>query len=143
MIYNLINGAAVLVGGLLGMLIGRFLPKKISDTLMKAIALGVMYIGISTMLTDANSLIVLLCLTVGVVIGELFKIEDGINALGQYIETRVRKKEQEKLNMSIIEKDQIDASSDVSLNNGSVKSARPKKPDIATGFVSSIILYCS
>ena len=73
MIYNLINGAAVLVGGLLGMLIGRFLPKKISDTLMKAIALGVMYIGISTMLTDANSLIVLLCLTVGVVIGELFK----------------------------------------------------------------------
>ncbi|HHU52617.1 MAG TPA: DUF554 domain-containing protein [Clostridiaceae bacterium] len=143
MIYNLINGAAVLVGGLLGMLIGRFLPKKISDTLMKAIALGVMYIGISTMLTDANSLIVLLCLTVGVVIGELFKIEDGINALGQYIETRVRKKEQEKLNMSIIEKDQIDASSDVSLNNGSVKSARPKKPDIATGFVSSIILFCS
>ena len=43
--------------------------------------------------------------------------------------------------MSIIEKDQIDASSDVSLNNGSVKSARPKKPDIATGFVSSIILF--
>ncbi|NLJ71039.1 MAG: DUF554 domain-containing protein [Clostridiaceae bacterium] len=118
MIYNLINGAAVLVGGLLGMLIGKFLPKKISNTLMKAIALGVMYIGISTMLTDANSLIVLLCLTFGVVIGELLKIEDGINKLGEYIENRIRKKEQTEFETST-------------------------KPDIATGFVSSIILFCS
>jgi uncharacterized membrane protein YqgA involved in biofilm formation len=147
MIYNLINGAAVLAGGLLGMLIGRFLPQKISNTLMKAIALGVMYIGISTMLTDANPLIVLLCLTVGVVVGELFKIEDGINKLGQLIEERVRKNEQEKFNVQKIEKEQINNASDISsgvpLSIDSVKTIRQTKPDIATGFVSSIILFCS
>ncbi|NLM19503.1 MAG: DUF554 domain-containing protein [Clostridiaceae bacterium] len=139
MIYNLINGAAVLVGGLLGMLIGKLLPKKISNTLMKAIALGVMYIGISTMLTDANPLIVLLCLTLGVVIGELLRIEDGINKLGQYIENRVRKNEQEKLKTSRIEKNQTD----VSLTNDSIKLMPKAKSNIATGFVSSMILFCS
>ncbi|MGB4609495.1 MAG: DUF554 domain-containing protein [Saccharofermentanales bacterium] len=147
MIYNLINGAAVLVGGLLGMLIGRFLPEKISNTLMKAIALGVMYIGISTMLTDANSLIVLLCLTAGVVIGELLRIEDSINKLGQYIENRVRKNEQEQLRKPETEKEQINTSfdvpSEVLLTDDYAKSGRQIKPDIATGFVSSIILFCS
>ncbi|HHT25182.1 MAG TPA: DUF554 domain-containing protein [Clostridiaceae bacterium] len=147
MIYNLINGAAVLFGGLLGMLIGKFLPKKISDTLMRAVALGVMYIGISTMLTDANSLIVLLCLAFGAVIGELLRIEDSVNKLGEYIENRVRNNEQEKLKTARIEKEKTEASSevlsDVPLVNNSIKSTPKAKPDIATGFVSSVILFCS
>lgn len=113
MLYNLVNGAAVIGGGLVGLLIGKFLPKKVSDTLLKGIALGVMYIGITTMITEANILIVLICIALGAIIGELLKIEDGIARLGMLVERKIS------------------------------KSGQDSQVGLAEGFVSATILFCS
>ncbi len=113
MLYNLVNGAAVIAGGLFGLLIGRFLPKKTGETLLKAMALGVMYVGITTMISEANALTALICLALGVIIGELLKIEDRINKLGEFVENKFK------------------------------KNAEETQMNLAQGFVSATILFCS
>ena len=47
MVSVFINVAAVLLGGTLGLFFNRSFPQRIADTVMKGLALCVLYIGIS------------------------------------------------------------------------------------------------
>ena len=55
---TIVNFAATLVAGLLGILIKKGVPERVSDTVMKSLAIAVVYIGISCALeaapTDAS-----------------------------------------------------------------------------------------
>ena len=53
---TIVNFLAVLVCGLLGMLVKRGVPKKISDALASAMAICVIYIGIDGALESAPTL---------------------------------------------------------------------------------------
>ena len=44
---TIINTAAIVVGGLLGLLFGRFIPEKFRDTLTKACGVSVLVIGVA------------------------------------------------------------------------------------------------
>jgi uncharacterized protein len=85
---TLINVCAVLVGGVLGLLIGARLPERIRETMMHAIGLLVIVLGVSMGLKTGNFLIVLGALVLGGVTGELLGIEDRIERLGRWIELR-------------------------------------------------------
>lgn len=88
MISVAINIAAILLGGTLGLILGRRFPQKLADTVMQGLALCVMYIGISGALEGQNTLITIISLAVGGALGELLDIDGKLNRLGEALEDK-------------------------------------------------------
>ena len=76
-----VNAAAVLIGGLAGLLIGKALNKKLGDAVMTGLALVVIYIGISGAFKGENTVITIISIAIGTVIGTLLHLEDGVMQL--------------------------------------------------------------
>lgn len=87
----LVNGGAVVVGGLLGTFGGELMPEKMRQTVLGATALVSMGIGISGAIGSSNQLIPILSLVIGAVIGELLHIEDGVTRAGDWLQKRFGK----------------------------------------------------
>ena len=87
----LVNGGAVVVGGLLGTFGGELMPEKMRQTVLSATALVSMGIGISGAIGSSNQLIPILSLVIGAVIGELLHIEDGVTRAGDWLQKRFGK----------------------------------------------------
>lgn len=88
MIGTLINVAAILVGGAFGMLFGARLPERLKSTVISGMGLFVVAIGIQMFLKTENSLVVLGALLIGALLGEWWRIEDGLQALGSWLEQK-------------------------------------------------------
>jgi uncharacterized membrane protein YqgA involved in biofilm formation len=86
---TIINVIAILIGGTLGTLLGSRLPDRIRQTVMAAMGLFVLAIGLQMFLETANSLVVLASLVIGVILGEWWQIEEGIRRMGRTLERRV------------------------------------------------------
>lgn len=91
---TLINLAAVLVGGSLGMLFGARLPERLKQTVLAALGLFTLVIGIRMFLETQNALIVLGALLLGALLGEWWRIEDGLQSLGVWLENRFARRGQ-------------------------------------------------
>jgi hypothetical protein len=87
---TMINVLAVLVGGTLGTLLGNRLPGRMRETIMHALGLLTMVIGFQLSLETENILIILGSLLLGGLLGELLRIERGIDQVGQWLERRTR-----------------------------------------------------
>jgi uncharacterized membrane protein YqgA involved in biofilm formation len=85
---TLINVATVLVGGALGLLFGARLPERLKQTVITALGLFTAVIGIRMFLETENPLVVLGSLLLGALLGEWWRIEDGLQALGGRLEGR-------------------------------------------------------
>jgi uncharacterized protein len=88
MIGTFINVAAILVGGGLGLLLGTKLNERLKNSVMAGLGLFTMVYGVSLFLKTENSLIVLGSILVGVLLGEWWRIEDGLSHLGIILEKR-------------------------------------------------------
>jgi uncharacterized membrane protein YqgA involved in biofilm formation len=78
----------VLIGGTLGLLFGARLPERLKGTVIAGLGLFTTAIGIQMFLTTENPLIVLGALLVGVLLGEWWRIEDGLQGIGKRLEER-------------------------------------------------------
>ncbi len=85
---TLINVATVLVGGTVGVALGRRLPPRIKEMVMWGLGLITLVIGIQMALQTQNIVIVLGSLLLGGIVGELLQIEQGLNRLGRWVESR-------------------------------------------------------
>jgi len=85
---TLLNTAAILVGGGLGMLLGSRLSPKLKQTVVAGLGLFTLVFGISMFLKTQNSLIVLGALVLGTILGEVIKLEEGVAYLGDKLEKR-------------------------------------------------------
>jgi uncharacterized membrane protein YqgA involved in biofilm formation len=83
-----INIIVVLVGGTLGMLFGARLPERLKHTIIAGMGLFVAAIGVQMFLKTGNSLIVLGSLLIGALLGEWWRIEEGLQNLGRRLEQR-------------------------------------------------------
>ena len=86
LIGTLANTATVILGSLLGMLIGKGLPERLSRALMFAIGLSTVYIGVSGCIKGQNTLVIILSLIIGTLIGEGVDLDKHINRLGKWAE---------------------------------------------------------
>lgn len=75
-----INGAAVLIGGLLGALLGSKLPERLRVTMPSIFGLASLGIGVLLIVKCANLPVMVLSTLLGTIIGELCYMERGINA---------------------------------------------------------------
>ncbi len=85
---TLINMAASLVGGALGMLLGARLPQRIRDTVVSGLGLFTLAFGFQMFLKTNNALIVLGAILLGAVVGEWLRLEDRLKGLGGWLEAR-------------------------------------------------------
>ncbi len=92
MLGTIVNAAAIVAGGLAGMLLKGGIPEKINDTIMKGIGLCVILIGISSALEVENTIVVILAMVIGGVAGELIDIDKRLNNLGDRVETMLKGK---------------------------------------------------
>jgi uncharacterized membrane protein YqgA involved in biofilm formation len=80
---TLINVGTVVVGGSVGSLVGNRIPVQMRRTLMHAVGLTTLVIGLQRALAADNVLVLLGAVAVGAVVGELLRIEDGLDRLGR------------------------------------------------------------
>jgi uncharacterized protein len=85
---TLINVAAVIVGGSLGALLGNRLPEKTRQTVLAGLGLMTLIIGITMAIQTSNALIPLFSILIGGILGEMLRIDDGLNWLGRRAERR-------------------------------------------------------
>lgn len=85
---TLINVIAIIAGSLVGILFGARLSEHLKSTVVNGMGLFTAAIGLKMFLQTQESLIVLGALIVGAVLGEWWRIEDGIANLGAWLEKR-------------------------------------------------------
>jgi len=85
---TLVNGALIIIGTLLGKILNR-IPESMKVTVMYAIGLAVMVLGLQMGLKSENFLIVILSLVIGAVLGEVWALEDKLNKLGMWLERKL------------------------------------------------------
>ncbi len=88
---TLVNVAAIAVGSLVGLLLKKGLPPRISGALGFAVGLCVLYIGIDGCLAGENMLIAVLSMVIGAVIGEWLDLDGKLNRLGEAVQNRLQK----------------------------------------------------
>lgn len=91
---TLINIATVFIGGILGLLFGSRLPERVRHTVVAGLGLFTMGYGLMNFMKTENSLIVLGSLLIGALLGEWWKIEDGLQKLAIFLETRFSGKQE-------------------------------------------------
>ena len=119
-----VNFVVVLVMGVIGAFIKKGIPKRFSESIMSAMAVCVVYIGIDGILEPAPSistdtmlsaglfkvLVMIISMALGTLLGELINVEKWMNKLGDFASARL----------------------------GSIG----KNENFAKGFVSCSILFC-
>ena len=83
-----VNFAGVVAGGLLGTLLRGGIPRKYQTALNQVLALCVLVIGVSGAIETSNVLIVIISAVVGTFVGELLRIERGLDRLGEWAQAR-------------------------------------------------------
>jgi uncharacterized membrane protein YqgA involved in biofilm formation len=90
MIGTLVNAAAVIAGGTIGMLLNKSMPERIKSIYFQAIGLFTLAIGISMVYNMQHILIVVSSLAIGSLIGEWMNLEVGAERLSNYLKTKFR-----------------------------------------------------
>jgi uncharacterized membrane protein YqgA involved in biofilm formation len=85
---SIINAVAIILGGGLGLLLSNRLSERLRHTIMSMLGLFTLAYGISLFLQTGNVMVVLASLLIGVLLGEWWRIEEGVEALGASFERR-------------------------------------------------------
>ena len=90
---TLVNAGAVLLGGGLGLLLKKGIPQRVSDAVMKALGLAVLYLGLSGAWDMEKPLVTIASLAIGTAVGTALKLDDRVGALTQKLTGRLGKGE--------------------------------------------------
>jgi uncharacterized membrane protein YqgA involved in biofilm formation len=88
---TIVNAVAILAGSLLGLLFRGFIPASYTKSVMQAISLAVILIGLKSALQTDALLVVIFSLALGTVAGEMLNIEGRLNHLGKWFQHRFSK----------------------------------------------------
>ncbi|MDD4699629.1 MAG: DUF554 domain-containing protein [Oscillospiraceae bacterium] len=100
---TIVNILAVIIGSAIGLIFKGGIKQRFQDTLMQALGLCVMFIGVGgalkgifvingSGLETTGTMIMILSLVIGGIIGELINIEKWLDVFGKWIKIKVRVK---------------------------------------------------
>ena len=92
---TIINTATVLAGGGLGLLIGNRIPDRIRVINVQVIGVVTIAIGLRDVMNTRNMVFPLVGMVLGAIIGELLRIEDRLEDLGELLRRKFTKPESE------------------------------------------------
>lgn len=96
---TIINIAGILLGGVLGLCFGKLLKERHQQTLTRVCGVSTLFIGICGALevmlsvngdgvVSGSGMMIVICLSLGALIGELLNIEDGFERFGQWLKVK-------------------------------------------------------
>lgn len=96
---TILNTLAIVAGGLLGGLFGRFLGENVQNGVIKACGISTLFIGLSGTLekmlsvengvvVSSGSMLIIACLVIGGIVGELLDIEGGFERFGSWLKIK-------------------------------------------------------
>ena len=96
---TIINTLAIILGGLGGLLFGRFLKESVQDALCKACGVSTLFLGIAgalegmltvegTGVVSGGTMLVIGCIALGSLIGALLNLKDGMERFGQWLKIK-------------------------------------------------------
>lgn len=110
---TLVNAGAIIAGTAVGALLKGGIPKKIQDMIFLMVGVAVIFIGILGVVNNqGDSMMLVLSLVIGGALGELLRIEERMEALGEKIKKKF------------------------------IRDDAPGSATFAEGFVSATILFC-
>jgi uncharacterized membrane protein YqgA involved in biofilm formation len=118
---TLINVAAILFGGFIGLFFGTRIPSKFRQTIIHAVGLFTLCYAVFIFAKTQNFLIPLGSLVIGTVLGEWWKIEERLDGLGERLRQRFDKQE---------------------TSQQGIEGELETKSRFVDGFVSASLLFC-
>ncbi|XXM72195.1 DUF554 domain-containing protein [Lysinibacillus sphaericus] len=98
---TIVNGICIIIGTLLGVFLHR-IPENMKGTVMKAIGLAVVVLGLQMGLKSENFLIVIISLALGAAWGEWMNLEDKLNAVGTWLEKKMGSKKETSISQGFV-----------------------------------------
>ena len=104
-----------IIGSFIGLICKKIIKKDICDSILKALGITVMLIGIvgaaeymlpiseDKSLPNGGSLLIIIAIALGTLVGELINIDKGLNILGDKIE--------KKINLNLVGKEKLKSTS--------------------------------
>ena len=96
---TVINTGAIIIGGILGLLFGRFLTDRIQETLTKVCGISTLFIALAGAMegmlaveggkiVSGGTMLIVGCLSLGALAGELLDIEAAFERLAQWLKVK-------------------------------------------------------
>ena len=96
---TIINVIAIVLGGVIGRFFGKLLSERFQDTLNKVCGVSVLFIGIAGALegmlaikdnqvVSQKAMMIVVCMILGAVIGEILNIEDKFERFGEWLKKK-------------------------------------------------------
>ncbi|MCM1150399.1 MAG: DUF554 domain-containing protein [Butyricicoccus sp.] len=96
---TIINVLAIVLGGVCGLLFGRFIGERCQETLCRACGVCVLFIGLAgalegmltvsgTSVTSGGTILIIGCIALGALIGELLNIEGLFERFGEWLKIK-------------------------------------------------------
>lgn len=89
MLGTFVNALAIIAGSLTGLLFSRGIPEHYKVTVQNGVGLSVVLIGVKSALVADNLLVVIISIVIGAICGELARIENRLEQLGNFLEKQV------------------------------------------------------
>ena len=93
---SLVNCLTVLVGSTIGLGIKKGIPEKYENAVMNAIALSIMFIGISGILDGQNTIVIIISMVVGTLLGTVCNLDGLVKRFADYVEAKIKAKSKNK-----------------------------------------------
>lgn len=96
---TIINSISIIFGGIVGQFAGKLFDRNQQESLNRVCGISVLFIAIAGVMegmlkiqngeiSSTRSMLVVLCITIGTVIGELIGIEKGFERFGEWLKTK-------------------------------------------------------
>ena len=86
---TLFNVIAVILGSLLGLSAGRFIPERLHGRFFECMGLFTLYLGMGMAMETKHALAILLALILGTLTGAAFNLDDRLNGLGDTLKAKM------------------------------------------------------
>jgi uncharacterized membrane protein YqgA involved in biofilm formation len=91
MLGTIVNCLAIIAGSMVGLLFKNGIPDRYNQTVMQAVGLAVLLVGLKTAFVSDDLLVIIISLAMGALLGEGIGIEDRLNRLGKFLERKFSK----------------------------------------------------
>lgn len=93
MLGTIVNCIAIIAGSIVGLFLKKGIPEKYNVTIMQALGLSVILVGMKSALGCNDLLIIIVSLGIGSFLGELIGIEAFLKRIGDYLQSKFSKAE--------------------------------------------------
>jgi uncharacterized membrane protein YqgA involved in biofilm formation len=92
---TIVNAIAIIIGGLLGLLLGKKVHEHYKKIIMQGISLSVIIIGISMAIKTQNMLLLIISMALGSICGQGINLEDKLQKFGDRLQKAFSKEQKE------------------------------------------------